>query len=235
MRSGPVGPFGEKNGIAECMNKSLYSQLDHLIQTMPDLAAFTLPREALAWLGQAQGLVYALMGEVKELQEASGRLGSIAYRWEAAQQIVAIIHRVRTRARSVVRRQVPDWTHELQDRELFALLEELYGALNNEYMVLAAIGVRTAFDIATESLGIDSSLSFADKLRQVQLQGHVGPQEKEALEVLVEAGSAAAHRAWKPTHDQLAAMMDALESFLKRAFLTNRKMRALKGAVPPRR
>jgi hypothetical protein len=69
----------------------------------------------------------------------------------------------------------------LQDRELFALLEELYGALNNEYMVLAAIGVRTAFDIATESLGIDSSLSFADKLRQVQLQGHVGPQEKEAL------------------------------------------------------
>ena len=49
MRSGPVGPFDEKNGIAECMNKSLYSQLDHLIQTMPDLAAFTLPREALAF------------------------------------------------------------------------------------------------------------------------------------------------------------------------------------------
>jgi hypothetical protein len=123
----------------------------------------------------------------------------------------------------------------LQDPELFALLEELYGALNNEYMVLAAIGVRTTFDIATESLGFDSSLSFAGKLSQVQSQGHVGPQEKEALEVLVEAGSAAAHRAWKPTHDQLAAMMDALESFLQRAFLTNRKMRALKGAVPPRR
>jgi hypothetical protein len=43
------------------MNKSLYAQLDHLIETMPDLSAFTLPPEALPWVGQAQGLVYALM------------------------------------------------------------------------------------------------------------------------------------------------------------------------------
>jgi Domain of unknown function (DUF4145) len=220
------------------MNKSLYAQLDHLIETMPDLAAFTLPPEALAWVGQAQGLVYAIMGnsqEVVDLEKASGRLGSIAYRWEAAQQIVAIVHRVRTRARSVVRRRAPDWTHELEDQELFALLEELYGALNNEYMVLAAIGVRTAFDIATESLGIDPSLSFAEKLKKAQSDGHVGTKEKEALEVIVNAGSAAAHRGWKPTHDELAAMMDALESFLQRAFFTNRKVAALKGAVPPRR
>jgi len=61
MRCGPVGLFGRKNGIAECMNKSLYAQLDHLIETMPDLSAFTLPPEALPWVGQAQGLVYALM------------------------------------------------------------------------------------------------------------------------------------------------------------------------------
>ena len=88
-----------------CMNKSLYAQLDDLIETMPDLAAFALPPEALAWVGQAQGLVYAIMGnsrKVVDLEKASGRLGSIAYRWEAAQQIVAIVHRVRTRARSVV-------------------------------------------------------------------------------------------------------------------------------------
>jgi hypothetical protein len=54
------------------MNKSLYAQLDHLIETMPDLAAFTLPPEALAWVGQAQGLVYAMMGNSQEVVDLAG-------------------------------------------------------------------------------------------------------------------------------------------------------------------
>jgi hypothetical protein len=100
--------------------------------------------------------------------------------------------------------------------------------------VLAAIGVRTAFDRATESLGIDPSLSFADKLKKTESAGHVGKNEKDALAVLVDAGSAAAHRGWRPTHDDLTAMINALESFLQREFVTNRRLAAIKSSVPPK-
>lgn len=217
------------------MNKLLYTQLDHLIGTMPDLLAVNA--EALAWLGQAQGLAYAVMGdckEIAELQKASERIGSVAFRWEAAQQIVRIVHRARIRAASIVGRPAPDWIHELQDKVLSDLLDELYGAFNNEYRVLAAIGARTAFDRATETLGINPSLTFADKLKKAQFDGLVGANESNALEVMITAGSAAAHRGWRPSQDELTAMMGALESFLHREFVTNRKLVAIKGSVPPK-
>jgi hypothetical protein len=117
---------------------------------------------------------------------------------------------------------------------LFDLLKELYGAFNNGYPVLAAIGVRTAFDSATERLGISSSLSFSRKLEEAKSAGHVGEKEKNALTVLVDAGSAAAHRGWRPSHDDLTAMINALETFLQRVFLTNPKVDAIKDGVPPR-
>ena len=218
------------------MDKSLYTQLDNLIRTMPELAATTLPPQALPWVAQAHGLVYAVLGnskEVEDLKKASDRLGSIAYRWEAAAQIAAIVHQAQVTARSVVG-QAPDWIQELKDPDLLELLKELYGAFNDGYRVLAAIGVRTAFDRATELLNIDPSLSFADKLKKAQSNGHVGVKEKTALEVLINAGSAAAHRGWRPTDKELGAMIDALKSFLRREFRTNPNLVDIKDAVPPR-
>jgi hypothetical protein len=220
------------------MNKSLYMQLGHLVETMPDLSATTLPPEALPWVARAQALVFAVQGDtadVDELKKASEKLDSIVSRWKAAQQIAAIVHRTLVMAEPGLRRwALPEWIDRLEDKVLFALLVELYGAFNSEYRVLAAIGVRTAFDRATESLGIDPSLSFSPKLNKAESTGHVSTNEKKALAVLVDAGSAAAHRAWRPTQDDLTAMLDALESFLKRVFLTNPKLEAIKGTVPPR-
>jgi hypothetical protein len=220
------------------MDSSFRAQLEHLIKTMPDLTAITLSAESLRWVGEAQGLVYSLLGnckEVDDLNNASGRLfSSYAGRGEAAQQIVAVVNRALATAKSAAGRPAPDWIHELEDKVLSALLEELYGAFNNEYRVLAAIGARTAFDRATETLGINPSLTFAQKLNKAQSDGLVGANERNALEVMITAGSAAAHRGWRPSQDTLTAMMGALESFLHREFVTNRKLVAIKGAVPPR-
>ena len=58
----------------------------------------------------------------------------------------------------------------------------------------AAIGARTAFDRATEKLGIEPSLTFAEKLEKAKSDGLVGTNERNALEVMISAGSAAAHR-----------------------------------------
>jgi Domain of unknown function (DUF4145) len=63
--------------------------------------------------------------------------------------------------------------------------------------VLAAIGLRTAFDRASELLGIDPNKTFAGKLSQLVVDGHIGSTEKASLDVLTDAGGAAAHRGWK--------------------------------------
>jgi hypothetical protein len=220
------------------MDKSLYSELRRLVETMPDLGAFTLPPEAVPWVGEARGLVHAVMGDGKDLEDlktASERLGSIVYRWESAQQIAAIVYRALGMARSGAgRRWAPEWIDRLEDKVLSDLLGELYGAFNSGYGVLAAIGVRTAFDRATKTLGIDPDLTFADKLKKAESEKYIGGREKNALSVVVDAGSAAAHRGWRPTDDNLAAMLDALESFLHREFVINRKLVAIKDTIPPR-
>ena len=45
-------------------------------------------------------------------------------------------------------------------------LAELYGALNNDLNMLAAIGIRTSFDVAAELLGIDSCTTIPVEARE---------------------------------------------------------------------
>jgi hypothetical protein len=83
------------------------------------------------------------------------------------------------------------------------LLTSVYTALDNDLRVLAAIGLRTAFDRASELLSVDPEKTFADKLSQLMANGDIGSTEKESLDVLTDAGGAAAHRGWKPNPKQL--------------------------------
>ncbi|KAB1080191.1 DUF4145 domain-containing protein [Methylobacterium soli] len=98
-------------------------------------------------------------------------------------------------------------------------LIELYGALNNDLYILAGIGIRTSFDVASNLLEIDSNLSFQKKLEELEKRGRIGPQDKARLNSLVEAGNASAHRDWKPSADDLNTMMDALEYFVHETFV----------------
>jgi hypothetical protein len=58
----------------------------------------------------------------------------------------------------------PEWMSEAGkdtvDSDLDASLVELYGALDNDLNMLAAIGIRTSFDIAAGLLGIDQEMPF---------------------------------------------------------------------------
>ena len=84
---------------------------------------------------------------------------------------------------------------------------ELYGALNNDLHMLAGIGIRTVFDIASQSLGICSNSTFTRKLELLVDKRVVS---KDRLETLVEVGNATAHRGWRPTPSELSTMMDVL-------------------------
>lgn len=111
---------------------------------------------------------------------------------------------------------------------------ELYSALDNSLMVLAGIGVRTSFDRVTELVGIDANLSFARKLEALLSNGRIGVTEKDILATLIDAGSAAAHRGWSPSSDDLHTMMDVLEQFVHRTFVLRDESENLKLRVPGR-
>lgn len=137
---------------------------------------------------------------------------------------------------SPVRRSTPGWMFEIEvsDRTLGQLLTEMYSALNADLRVLAAIGARTVFDRSSELLGVAASLTFDQKLTALVDLGKIGAEERVVLGVLVDAGSAAAHRGWSPSAADLSTMMDVVEAFLHRAFVLGEGIKKLRATVPAR-
>lgn len=133
-----------------------------------------------------------------------------------------------------IRRRRPDWLSKLsaKDVRLEELLEEVYRALNAGLSVMAVVGVRTLFDRATELVGIDPAISFSEKLAELVTQGYIGPTERDLLSIATDAGSAAAHRGWKPSDDELTVVLEIVEAFLNREFLQRDRANKLKNAIP---
>lgn len=134
------------------------------------------------------------------------------------------------------KRSRPFWLDKLPkvDADLYLLLDEVYSALEQELLVLAAIGIRTAFDRGSELLSVDPARSFAEKLDALVKGGHIGATEKDALSVMADAGSASAHRGWRPNDKQLETMLLIIEGFVHRSFILRDDVSGLKNAVPAR-
>jgi len=118
--------------------------------------------------------------------------------------------------------------------ELASLLGEVYTALDHKLHILTTIGMRTVFDCASQKLGADPNQNFAEKLKELSTGNKISGEEKEMLSVLADAGSAAAHRGWKPTKGDINGLMRALENFLERAFVLKYNLRSLKKVIPAR-
>jgi len=132
------------------------------------------------------------------------------------------------------RRKRPEWIHQLEDDTLRDLLDEVYGALDADHRVLAAIGTRTALDRAMVLKGAMESSGFSEKLTELKKAGVISHQEQDLLTTLTDAGSAAAHRGWRPTPKELNTLMDGVEVFLHRTLILGSAIDAMKNDVPPR-
>ena len=131
-------------------------------------------------------------------------------------------------------RNLPDWASQLPDGELRELLSELYGALDADHRVLAAIGTRTAFDRAFVLKGADPNQNFREKQACLKARGVISEEEQQLLTRLVEAGHAAAHRAWKPDLETLLTLIKGLETFIYRTLVQAPEVDAVSRAVPVR-
>ncbi|MFM0007260.1 DUF4145 domain-containing protein [Paraburkholderia dipogonis] len=133
-------------------------------------------------------------------------------------------------------RTKPAWFDAMSkiDETLQNILDEMYVAYDNRSYILTAVGLRTALDRATEVLGIDASMSFTKKLEALKGGGWIGDTEKQTLEVVTDAGNAAAHRGWKPDDGEIRHLLMAMEVFLQRAFIVGKAALSIKDKIPRR-
>jgi hypothetical protein len=133
-------------------------------------------------------------------------------------------------------RPIPAWVEDVWyiDPALHSLVDEVYKAAQHGLGVCAATAIRTAFDRAAFKLGIDPGYGFEEKVKELEKQGFLGTIDRAVFDSMVEAGSAAAHRGWKPTEDELQMLISALESFIHRSFILPVAVQKIGSNVPTR-
>lgn len=128
----------------------------------------------------------------------------------------------------------PDWLDKIGkiNPTLFHIFDETYRCYDERCFILTAIGLRTALDNCVGSIKIDPAKSFQEKLKELKDLGLIGDSEHSALTVLINAGSAAAHRAWSPTEEQTNHLLDVLENFVHRVVVNGQKALEMEGGIP---
>src|SRR5690606_4361918 len=85
-----------------------------------------------------------------------------------------------------------------------------------------------------ELAGADAGAGFEEKLRFLRQERIIGDSEHDILQVMTDAGSAAAHRGWRPAPEQLETILDSAEAILHRITVMTPRAARLRQSVPPR-
>ena len=115
---------------------------------------------------------------------------------------------------------------------LSCILDETHKAYEQGCYILAAVGLRTALDNCIAAVGIDPAVSFEEKLKALRDEGFIGETEHGLLEVLTNAGNAAAHRGWSPQQQEIVHLLDVLETFIQRVLVNGKRVLAMTDGIP---
>lgn len=130
-----------------------------------------------------------------------------------------------------VSRRRPSWVDTLPT-DYTSLLDEIYSALHADSRSLAMMGLRTLIDLFI-SRKLGDSPRFEEGLKELVRQNYVTQASSRIIEAAVEAGHAAAHRAHKPTAEQLNAVIDIVENLIQHDLLTE-SAEVLRKTIPGR-
>lgn len=96
------------------------------------------------------------------------------------------------------------------DKKFRAVLDEVYTALDNSLFLIASTGTRTALDKMIEDK-IGDIGTFKKKIETLEQKKIVNEEEKELLLTVIDAGSASAHRGFRPNKESMNHIMDIAE------------------------
>jgi hypothetical protein len=131
-----------------------------------------------------------------------------------------------------ISRRPPSWAYQMP-HEMYRLIQQIYVALQNGSAALALMGARAIFDmLAVEQVGDVGS--FSAKLESLEKNGVISSKNREALEAVVDAGSAAAHRGYDPSAGEVGEVMDILENVLQSVYAHDHVVNRIRKATPQR-
>lgn len=142
---------------------------------------------------------------------------------------------------SIARRR-PAWWNDLMWASLigatdtdtvYDLLNEVYIALQNDQLRLAAMGIRALFEAVMINKTGDKG-GFAKNMDAFQHAGYISTRQAQILLTLLEAGSATIHRGWKPSKRDVDTLLDIIETVIATVFLHEENAQALAKKVPAR-
>ena len=136
-------------------------------------------------------------------------------------------------------RKHPDWfdllSLELDDKDMFVevLLNEIYVALHNNLLNLAAMGVRSLLEKVMISKTGDQG-GFDKNITEFERLGYVSKIERKRLEAILDAGHAAIHRDYKPKRADVITLVDIAEHIIETVFIHEKPIAELSKRVPIR-
>lgn len=140
-----------------------------------------------------------------------------------------------------VSRRKPKWLSELLSfvdykepkMQIRELMSEVYSALFSGNNRLVMMGARTIVDIAlTDKLGDIGG--FANKLDEAERKGWITPSHRKVLATAIDAGSAAAHRGYRPEKKHLDLVLDIVEHVIQLLYVLEANAETLAKQTPKR-
>jgi hypothetical protein len=95
------------------------------------------------------------------------------------------------------------------------------------------MGTRTLVDMMLNALVGDIG-GFSAKLNEAVSRGMLTPTQRQTVGAAVEAGNAATHRGFRPTHEQVLDALDIVEHALCDNFVMGAASNRLAASIPPR-
>ena len=136
-------------------------------------------------------------------------------------------------------RPEPPWFQDLRqdlplgEEKIATLLKEIYVALHNNLLTLAAMGVRALIE-RIMILKVGDHGRFAENLKQFELAGYVSRIQRERLEDVLQVGHAAIHRGLTPARHDMAVVLDIVEHLIETVYLHDENLQAIKARTPRR-
>ena len=123
-------------------------------------------------------------------------------------------------------RNKPSWYPKL-NKKYRLILDEVYLALDSSLFCLASAGTRTALDqLIVKKVG--DSGGFEDKIKALFDKGIIDQDERDLLIAVIDAGSASAHRGFKPDNDDMKDMMKITEHIFYQVCIKPMEKKALR-------
>jgi hypothetical protein len=117
--------------------------------------------------------------------------------------------------------------------EFRSVLDEIYRSLDANNRRLPMMGARTLVDMMiVEKVG--DLGTFATGLKALEQSGFVSSKNREVLDAVLDAGSAAAHRGHAAKWENVNTTMDIVENMLHAIYVLPDAAQKLKECTPPR-